>query len=298
MQRYRTLATLENNTCARCASLEDIVYDMADYKPGVTAPPFHANCRCTTVPVFEDEEDFGERAAKDADGKTYYVPADTKYEDWKKAFVDGGDKAGVIKSDAVANNKLRQVPGKTSVPKEYIGNYDDFQPLTLTDNERLLLKTLGKNTLEDGFEHGAAIVSGETRFFTSGIVDRVAIPEDVGKMIDAAANRSVHLLHSHTNETLPSATDFRKLLDEKIDKVSIIAYNKDIYSASIGNGWIPTRQEFDVAVKRIAKEVDDDIFSYPGFNEWTIAERNYVGIREQAYRIARHFEWTLEGGAL
>ena len=25
-----------------------------DYKEGVTAPPFHEGCRCTTVPVFDD----------------------------------------------------------------------------------------------------------------------------------------------------------------------------------------------------------------------------------------------------
>jgi hypothetical protein len=43
------------------------------------------------VPYFED--DFGERAARGADGKTYYVPSDMKYPDWKKIFVDGkGDK--------------------------------------------------------------------------------------------------------------------------------------------------------------------------------------------------------------
>lgn len=31
----------------------------------------------------------GERAARTADGKVYYVPANMKYTDWKKAFVDG-----------------------------------------------------------------------------------------------------------------------------------------------------------------------------------------------------------------
>ena len=31
----------------------------------------------------------GERAARTADGKVYYVPANMNYTDWKKAFVDG-----------------------------------------------------------------------------------------------------------------------------------------------------------------------------------------------------------------
>ena len=36
---------------------------------------------------FEDE-DYGERAARGADGKTYYVPADMTYKDWEKTFVE------------------------------------------------------------------------------------------------------------------------------------------------------------------------------------------------------------------
>ena len=65
-------------------------YPMKDFAAGSTAPPFHVNCRSTTVPYFAD--DFGvagERAARDADGKTYYVPADLTYKEWEKAFVDG-----------------------------------------------------------------------------------------------------------------------------------------------------------------------------------------------------------------
>lgn len=40
---------------------------------------------------FDDEFDsVGERAARGEDGKTYYIPADTTYEEWKKSFVDNG----------------------------------------------------------------------------------------------------------------------------------------------------------------------------------------------------------------
>ena len=37
------------------------------------------------MPAFDDDfDDPGERAARDADGKTYYVPDDMKYPEWKK----------------------------------------------------------------------------------------------------------------------------------------------------------------------------------------------------------------------
>ena len=65
-------------------------FKMSEWKVGETATSFHVHCRSTTVPYFDDEFDaVGERAARGEDGKTYYVPADMKYKDWKKAFVDG-----------------------------------------------------------------------------------------------------------------------------------------------------------------------------------------------------------------
>lgn len=61
---------------------------MVKQKVNVTAPPFHVWCRSTTVPFFDDEFDLvGERAARGADGKTYHVPGDMKYKDWKQKFV-------------------------------------------------------------------------------------------------------------------------------------------------------------------------------------------------------------------
>lgn len=42
-----------------------------------------------------DEEyikNIAQRAARDEDGEVYYVPDDMTYQEWKKAFVDGGCK--------------------------------------------------------------------------------------------------------------------------------------------------------------------------------------------------------------
>lgn len=93
VEKYEIVATLDNRTSQICQDLDGEVFDMKDYQVGVTAPPFHPWCRTTTVPYFEDN--FGERAARDAEGKVYYVPSNIKYKDWKKAFVDGGSKTGL-----------------------------------------------------------------------------------------------------------------------------------------------------------------------------------------------------------
>ena len=51
-------------------------------------------------------------------------------------------------------------------------------------------------------------------------------------------------------------------------------------------------------VGEIAKAVNHDIIQNPNFFDWSIPERNYMAAREQAYRIALAFRWTLEGGRL
>lgn len=93
VEEYEIVATLDSHTSDICRSLDGKVFKMSDYKPGVTAPPFHVYCRSTTAPHFKENFDAGERAARGADGKTYYVPDDVTYSEWKKAFVDG-DKSG------------------------------------------------------------------------------------------------------------------------------------------------------------------------------------------------------------
>lgn len=93
VEQYEIVATLDSHTSDICQNLDGQVFPMKDFEPGVTAPPFHVYCRSTTVPYFE--EDFGQvgkRAARGEDGKTYYVSADMTYKEWKKSFVDGGDK--------------------------------------------------------------------------------------------------------------------------------------------------------------------------------------------------------------
>ena len=86
VEEYEVVATLDSNTSEICQEMDGQHFPMKDYEPGVTAPPFHPWCRSVTVPWFEDNYT-GERAARDEDGKTYYVPDSMKYEDWKKTFV-------------------------------------------------------------------------------------------------------------------------------------------------------------------------------------------------------------------
>ena len=86
----RILATLDKKTSEICQKMDGKTLRLAEYKAGVTVPPFHPWCRSTTIPHFDDN--FGERVARDKDGKTVYVPSDMNYTEWKETFIDGGGK--------------------------------------------------------------------------------------------------------------------------------------------------------------------------------------------------------------
>lgn len=88
VEKYQIVATLDTVTSEICQHMDGKIFVMADYRPGITAPPFHINCRTATAPYFDDRELPGyipkKRAARGKDGKTYLVPADMKYPEWKK----------------------------------------------------------------------------------------------------------------------------------------------------------------------------------------------------------------------
>ena len=88
VKEIEIVVALDERTCEVCGEMDGKHFPL-DKAEGLT-PPFHPNCRCTTVPYFNDEFTQGEeRAAKDEDGKTYYVPAGMKYGEWKEKYVDG-----------------------------------------------------------------------------------------------------------------------------------------------------------------------------------------------------------------
>lgn len=96
VRKFQFIATLDDRTSDVCREMDGQVFDMRDYQPGVNVPPLHPWCRSCTAPYYEDLAGIGERAARDPEtGQTYYIPRETKYEDWKQSFVDGSSKQGL-----------------------------------------------------------------------------------------------------------------------------------------------------------------------------------------------------------
>lgn len=103
VEQYQILATLDSRTSDTCRYFDLMVFDMKDYQVGVTAPPFHVNCRSTTIPYIEGLTDDGTRVARDPiTGKSVKVVSKKSYkfkevedglsyEDWYKKYVEFKD---------------------------------------------------------------------------------------------------------------------------------------------------------------------------------------------------------------
>lgn len=123
VEEYQYLATLDGSPCSRCTARDLKVFPMADYAIGVTAPPLHPFCRCTTVPYFKDEFSAGgQRAARNEKDKVYYIPEDMTYGEWKKTFVDG-------KKDNLTALKIPEFKGQNMQKA-----YEDFAEMLSHSN--------------------------------------------------------------------------------------------------------------------------------------------------------------------
>lgn len=131
VEEFEVVATLDNLTSEICQEMDGKHFPMKDYEPGVTAPPFHPWCRSVTVPYFDDDFDVGERAARDEDGKTYYVPADMTYPEWKKSFVE----------DAISTQTRKEFAKYSEILGNNPMTIGDFVKIKYNDEEWKLFKS-------------------------------------------------------------------------------------------------------------------------------------------------------------
>ncbi|WP_288891584.1 minor capsid protein [uncultured Sneathia sp.] len=88
VSKYQIIATLDDRTSDICQSMDMKVFDTKDYEVGVTAPPFHPNCRSTKVPYYEDSLiTQGGRIARDPETGKQYTVGNISYSEWVEKYV-------------------------------------------------------------------------------------------------------------------------------------------------------------------------------------------------------------------
>lgn len=204
VEQYEIVATLDSHTSDICRSLDGKHFPMKDFQAGVTAPPFHVYCRSTTVPYFdEDFGDIGERAARDEEtGKTYYIPDDMNYEDWKQTFVDGGDKSGfdVVDDGSALHYSHHKEPEPTPPPKKEYLTKKKLQAKIADADVQLEDLNMQFMAISGGWSYDEAIKDfGSLEGFTDG--------EDLTKLKD---------LHSQMEAIEAQKAEWQEKLNEKL----------------------------------------------------------------------------------
>nr|DAT47624.1 MAG TPA: minor capsid protein [Caudoviricetes sp.] len=252
VDQIEIVETLDSRTCAVCQPLDGTVIPLAQYDPGVTVPPFHPNCRGTTCPHYDDMD--GERAARTADGKVYYVPANMKYADWKKAFVDG------VKDDltvVIAGEVLKRVRdyesefGKKFGKEHYDEIRDRVDACENADLQKVWDAYEGKITVADPHHRGGAYCSGNNIYVNietdakgkSWSSPYATTFHESGHAIDGltahfgSTNGQWHLSSTYKDGLFP------KTIKEEVDDLvkSILADmkdHKDDFSYWVQKGWM------------------------------------------------------------
>ena len=103
-EKYEVIATLDDRTSSICRSMDSKIFDMKDYQVGVTAPPFHVNCRTVTAPYYDKiEGDTNLRASRTNDDD--YELVDVKdYQDWYDRYIEKHIEKVYIKSNSSKTN--------------------------------------------------------------------------------------------------------------------------------------------------------------------------------------------------
>lgn len=201
VEQFEVVETLDGDTCGACSEMDGKHFPMSDFEVGVTAPPFHPNCRGCTCPYFDDEFDsIGERAARGADGKTYYVPGSMTYKEWFEQYIKSSPeemssytKAKNFDGDKKQYKKYKDCLGKSCVPS----TFDEFQNIKYGNaKEYGILKSQYKGMKyydkatesEPLITSSVKAVAGNCRLETYGLKNRVKGKESYLRKIRAEYN--------------------------------------------------------------------------------------------------------------
>jgi len=195
--------------------------------------------------------------------------------------------------------------GAIAIPDNYMDKFDDFDTLSLTDEEEVVVKELISRTRKTDHEHGAVMDSvaavmdetGYVEYFTSNEPNEVRIPGYISPMLDDESN-SFTVFHSHPNNTLFSTHDFYQLMRLGVVKIGVVCKNGNVYTVQQGDDELPKVDEYEHKAKVIGKAIEVDFNNLESYLNLSIPEQTYVFIYEKAFRITREYKWLARGGKI
>lgn len=247
LEMYQILATLDTRTSDVCQGMDDKIFELKDYKLGVTAPPFHPNCRSTTVPYFGDDieaEMNSTRMARNPEtGKSEKVE-NMNYKEWEKKYVkeSGWDKD-------VEQTKSSKKDNTNSVNWDYVDSKEYKDKFSTITDDPEVNKLIHEKSL-DILKH-----RDNTDFEDMYVIDLdskkvVGVQRHSEETLEVTPNKSTIdsrnrykntiTIHNHPSNLPPSGSDFvvngyyRNVV--KANEIGLnICHNGDIYYYKAGN---------------------------------------------------------------
>ena len=231
VEEYEIVATLDSHTSEICQDMDGKVFKMSEREIGLNAPPFHVNCRTTTVPYFNDEWSKNtERAARDENGDTYYVPADMTYKEWESKVVEKEHGHKGI-------NRNTQIDRRIVYSNDY-----DKKFAKLNENNEITRVT--KKECRKALEHRSGTYYEDLIFInpnTGEVISRVDYNKEKEvkaskKMLNMLHNSlpdTIIAIHNHPESTLPSFSDLMLAYNRRYKYGLIACHNGDIYKYSV-----------------------------------------------------------------
>lgn len=215
VEQFEIVATLDSITSKICQNMDGKHFKMSEWEVGVTAPPFHVWCRSVTVPYFEDNYGLvGERAARDEDGNTYYVPANMTYPEWKKSFVDGESKTKDTKDKA--DYLIR-----ANTPGQNINNERKVVNEAIAAVPKKVQDALNNGTVIDVGKNGASQYDYEhdILYIAKGATKEAVIHE-IGHMVE---------------NKMMASEQVEKIRKETVGNVGLFDITTELYEDTFGN---------------------------------------------------------------
>lgn len=230
IEELEIVTTLDSKTCGGCGPRDGKRVKVKDAVEGVSIPPFHVNCRCTTAPyVAAAQGSFTRtRAARDpVTGKTVRVKAQT-FEEWKKGKENPAARAAIrntgkaVKFSEKANYSI-EIPRYSKQVNNGISNAckEVAQLGSATGKEHLVLVN-AKTGLWQYRETGAESEVGGSDFW---------------EFIKKHPDDKFVFIHNHNTDGWLSEADLMTLLTtDSIDAMIAVRNDGVIYTAPKNDG--------------------------------------------------------------
>ena len=296
----------QGDTCAFCLMLASNGWQRAskDAIRGGHADHIHANCDCTYAIRFDGKSgvegydpDKYREIYDDAEGDNWEEKLRSMERDEREAHKD---EINARKRELYAEKKIDDVikmaaqEGKNAtIPSSMESSFDDCHPLSISEEDRDSFRRIHDKAFESGHEYGEIITPTRVIPCESNLDDHI---EMATGGID---EYGLKLYHGHTNDTLPSERDlFRLVWDEKVNEIGVVTRNNDVFRVSVGDGYIPTKEEFWSVVRKASIDAEKLVIEKYDISKLTENELNYLYIREKNIEIIHQLGWRVEGGKL